>query len=138
MNQWFENKGLKIGEIVFLSPCQAAEAIENGAVLVDIREDFEIDMKAFAVDRILFCANGSLKSDFHSLPLNKPLIIADSVGLHSKPAALFLLENGFTDVAVLNGGIADWERDGFPLLSDASQRLSGQCMCQLKPREKKK
>jgi len=31
------------------------------------------------------------------------------------------------------GGIVDWERDGLPINTDITARLSGSCMCQLKP-----
>jgi hypothetical protein len=36
------------------------------------------------------------------------------------------------------GGIVDWERDGLPLKTNIEERLSGSCMCQLKPREDRK
>ncbi len=32
----------------------------------------------------------------------------------------------------------DWDRDGLPLKTNFEERLSGSCMCQLKPREGKK
>ncbi len=31
--------------------------------------------------------------------------------------------------------IVDWERDGLPVKTNPEERLSGSCMCQLKPRE---
>ena len=34
-----------------------------------------------------------------------------------------------------SGGFVDWERDGLPVTPDISARLSGSCMCQIKPRE---
>ena len=36
------------------------------------------------------------------------------------------------------GGIVDWERDGLPVKTNIEERLSGSCMCQLKPREGEK
>ncbi len=43
--------------------------------------------------------------------------------------------HGYENVANMAGGIVDWERDGLPLTTDISNRLSGSCMCQLKARE---
>jgi len=48
----------------------------------------------------------------------------------------FFKDKGFKQIANMAGGIVDWEHDGLPLITDISQRLSGSCMCQLKPREK--
>jgi len=43
--------------------------------------------------------------------------------------------HGYENVADMAGGIVDWERDGLPLTTEINSRLSGSCMCQLKPRE---
>ena len=69
------------------------------------------------------------------LPQDRYLIFADTVGLRSKEAVLFLKRKGFEKIANMAGGIVDWERDGLPLKSNIEERLSGSCMCQLKPRE---
>ena len=64
-----------------------------------------------------------------------PLIFADAVGLKSREGVLFMNAHGYENVANMAGGIVDWERDGLPLTTDISNRLSGSCMCQLKTRE---
>jgi 3-mercaptopyruvate sulfurtransferase SseA len=46
-----------------------------------------------------------------------------------------MIDHGYDNVANMAGGIIDWERDGLPLTTDISSRLSGSCMCQLKARE---
>jgi predicted sulfurtransferase len=72
------------------------------------------------------------------LPQDKYLIFADTVGLRSKEAVVLLKDKGFKKIANMAGGIVDWERDGFPLKANIEERLSGSCMCQLKPRERGK
>ena len=67
-----------------------------------------------------------------------PLIFADAVGLKSREGVLFMMSHGYENVANMVGGIVDWERDGLPLTTDITDRLSGSCMCQLKARESKK
>jgi 3-mercaptopyruvate sulfurtransferase SseA len=46
--------------------------------------------------------------------------------------------HGYKNVANLAGGIVDWEKDGLPVSTDVTARLSGSCMCQLKLREGKR
>lgn len=74
---------------------------------------------------------------FDRLPKNRPIIVADAVGLRSKEVVIFLIDNGFTIIANLVGGITDWEKDGLPMVVDNKQRLTGSCMCQLRAWGKK-
>jgi rhodanese-related sulfurtransferase len=94
--------------------------------------------KSFDVPAILYIPLSRLVREISELPLGKYLIFADSVGLRSKEAVVFLRDKGFIKIANMAGGIVDWERDGLPLKTDIEKRLSGSCMCQLKPRERRK
>lgn len=135
MAEFFANQGLLINGIHHLSPREALAAVERGAVLVDIREDYETGMKAFGVPGVIYLANSSLREAFDQLPNDRPLIVADSVGLRSKLAVAFLLEQGFVDVANLNGGIVDWDNAGMPTLTNLDELWTGSCACRLKPRK---
>jgi rhodanese-related sulfurtransferase len=126
-------KGILIDGIVHLSPAEAMELISEGAVLVDIREDFERELKTFDVEHIIWCPSSVIAVNSEALPRDRLLILADCVGLHSKEAIRQLEGSGFLHLANLNGGIADWERDGLPVSQDDESQLSGQCPCQLKP-----
>ncbi len=44
-------------------------------------------------------------------------------------------DKGFKNVASMSDGFAEWERDGFPVIVDVNERLTGTCACQLKPQE---
>jgi len=83
----------------------------------------------------LFFPISKLAQKLSELPQDKYLIFADTVGLRSKEAVILLNDKRFTKIANLAGGIIDWERDGLPLKTNLEERLSGSCMCQLKPRE---
>jgi len=78
-----------------------------------------------------------IEQDYVNLPRSMPLIVADSVGLRSHEVMEFLLTRGFANVANLAGGIVEWEQDGLPLKTDITEQLSGSCVCQLRPRNKK-
>ncbi len=138
MSQDFEKLGFKVGRIRHFSPAEAFEAAKNGAIFVDVRQDYESDFKAFDVENIIYLDHTEIEKRYQELPQNEFLIIADSVGLHSKEVVEFLLSKAYTRLANLNGGICDWERDKLPMAIDVTERLTGSCACMLKPREKNK
>ncbi|MHC1773970.1 MAG: rhodanese-like domain-containing protein [Lentimicrobium sp.] len=135
MKEHFGNLGFEIDGILHLTGKQAMVCLEEGALLVDVREDFEIALKDFGVPGKLSCPFSDFKKLLVTLPKDKSLIVADCVGIHSKEAVVELMNNGFTRVANLAGGIFDWERDGLPMSGDF-ETLSGPCMCQIKSRKK--
>jgi sulfur dioxygenase len=138
MNNLFENYGFFSCGILNVSPYEAFELCGKGAIIVDVREAYLNNFKNFDVSQILFFPISKLVLEFSELPKEKYLIFADTVGLRSKEAVVFLKENGFIKIANMAGGIVDWDRDGLPLKTNIEDRLSGSCMCQLKPRERKK
>ena len=113
------------------------ETCENDAIIVDVRESRLIGHKRFDVPEIINMPLSLLPSNYQNLPDDIPLIVADTVGLRSHEGMEFLLEKGFRNIANLAGGIVEWERDGMPIRIDKSKKLSGSCVCQLKPRNKK-
>ncbi len=114
------------------------EAINNGAVIVDVREDYLTGYKQFDAPDVFYYPLSVLKERLNEIRKDVPLIIADSAGLMSHNAMLILKENGYDNMANLAGGIVEWERDGLPLRTDLMEQLDGSCMCQLKPRNKLK
>jgi len=122
-----------------LTPVEAySEAAENNAIILDVRELNLTGYKNFNVPKVIKMPKSILPDNYLSLPVDIPIIVADSVGLRSHEVVEFLLGKGFSNIANLAGGIVDWERDGLPLKTDKSEQLDGSCMCQLRPRHKKK
>lgn len=136
MKEDFHNLGFEIDGLLHLTGKQAFACLQQGAILVDVREDYEIAIKDFGIRNILLCPHTDFDKLYKTLPNAKALILADCVGLHSKEAVKKMLANGYTKVANLIGGIASWERDGLPMSSDV-ETMSGQCMCKIKSRNKK-
>lgn len=135
MSRSFGGKGLVIGGMIHLSGREALEAARNGALFVDLRLPLETDYKRFDVSEVLYVQAEELESRISDIPKDRPVIVADSVGLRSKAAVEFLTGKGYANVANLNGGILDWEHDGLPLIVDQSKQLSGSCTCRLRPRK---
>jgi rhodanese-related sulfurtransferase len=122
-----------------LTPREAyTEATENNAILLDVREERLTGYKNFNVPKVIKIPKSTIADNYKYLQRDVPIIIADSVGLRSHEAMEFLINKGFSNLANLAGGIVDWERDGLPLRIDRTEQLDGSCVCQLRPRHKKK
>lgn len=135
MKEYFENLGFELDGILHLTGNQAFTCLQKNALLLDVREDFEIAIKDFGIKGKLWCPGSDFDKLMNTLPRESSLIIADCVGIHSKEATRKLLNAGFTRVANLAGGIAEWEKDGLPMQKDIEQ-MSGQCPCMIKSRNK--
>lgn len=132
------NTGFFAHGVLNLTPKESFELCEKGAMIVDVREEYMNSFKMFKVEKIFYLPYSELDQYFTDLPKDELLIFADAVGLRSREAVLFMNSHGYNNVANMAGGIVDWERDGLPLITDITNRLSGSCMCQLKLREKPK
>jgi rhodanese-related sulfurtransferase len=138
MDPFFKGYGNEINGILHLSPKESYELCRKGAIMLDVRPEVLASYKSFDVPNYLYCYHQEIISYFEHLPKNRPIIIADAVGLRSKEIVLFLIEKGYTMVANMAGGITDWEKDELPMIIDNNQRLTGSCMCQLRAWGKKK
>jgi len=137
MNKWFGTGFFSHG-VHNLTPGESFTLCGKGAIIVDIREDYLSGFKMFKAEKVICLPLSQLEEHYKELPDDQPLVFADTVGLRSREAVVFMNSRGYNNVANMAGGIVDWERDGLPLNTDISNRLSGSCMCQLKPRERKK
>jgi len=137
MSTWF-NLGFTAHGVQNLTPKESFELCSEGAVIVDVRESYLNHFKMFSVENVIYLPYSELAGSFSDLPVDKPLIFADAVGLRSRESVLFMNEHGYDNAFNMAGGIVDWERDGLPLTTDINNRLSGSCMCQLKARENRK
>lgn len=135
MNKYFINKGNIINGVINLSPREVVEECKSGAIIVDMRRDYEISYKQFDVESTLFARMDYIKEHYNELPKDKPIIFADHAGIHSKEAVLFLMEKGFDNTANLAGGIFEWDKDNMPLKIDKDSQLSGQCLCVLRTKK---
>ncbi len=128
-------KGFEAHGVINLTPGDSFELCGKGAVIVDVREDYMKSFKMFRVEKTIYIPYSELDQHYLDLPKDIPLIFADAVGLKSRESVVFMVAHGFDNVANMAGGIVDWERDSLPVTTDLTARLSGPCLCQLKPRE---
>lgn len=137
MENYFEGKANYANGIYNLSPLQAHKLCMEDAIIVDVREEYLNRFKIFDVPGLIFCPLKKLAEFITDLPVDKPLIFADASGIHSPEAIKILVEQGFKgNFANLSGGLVDWEHSGLPVVVDYSEKLTGQCACQLRARGK--
>jgi len=122
--------------VLNLTPKESYTLCEKGAIIIDVREEYMNSFKMFKVESLIYLPFSEIEQLYSELPKDKPLIFADAVGLKSRESVLFMNSHGYDNAANMAGGIVDWEKDGLPLTTDITNRLSGSCMCQLKKREK--
>lgn len=132
MDSIFNGYGFVSNGMQCLSPRETFELCNRGAVLVDTREEVMTRFKKFKVPQIAYLPLSKLKEDYSFLSMEGYFIVADSSGVHSREAVLFLKEKEYPNVAILAGGMVEWERDGLPLNLNPSEQLSGSCVCQLR------
>jgi rhodanese-related sulfurtransferase len=137
MDDFFNNTGFESDGILHLTPKQAWELCKKGAVVIDVREEYMNRFKMLDVPEVIYCPFKMLAEHYHDLPQDKPLIFADASGIHSKEAVKLMLAKEYLGIANLAGGLVEWERDGLPLIIDHTEQLSGSCVCQLRPRNRK-
>ena len=85
---------------------EAQNRTEDGALLVDVREQNEYD-DAHIPGSILLPLS-EFAQRYEELPKDKPLIMQCRSGARSGQATEFLLQNGYSDVVNMAGGILAW------------------------------
>jgi rhodanese-related sulfurtransferase len=88
-------------DILHFSAREAFDALQKGAVLIDIREEYHTQMKIFQVENYIILPLSLFDENIMNLPIDSLLIIADASGLYCKSAAEKLWQKGFIQVAIL-------------------------------------
>lgn len=83
------------------------------ALLVDIRERDEF--MAVRVEGCLFIPMSQLGVRVDEIPRDRPVMLICATGSRSTSATAYLLQQGWTDVGSVAGGIDGWQRLGLPV-----------------------
>ena len=97
-----------MSEFKRIDPQAAADLIDGGAVVVDIRDRQSFDAAHIASAERL--DNDSLPSFVATADRQAPLVVCCYHGNSSQPAAAYLASLGFTDVYSLDGGFELWRQ----------------------------
>jgi sulfur-carrier protein adenylyltransferase/sulfurtransferase len=101
-------------EITEYDTATAAEHIDAGALVLDVREPDEYDQGA--IPNAVHIPRGHLESQVEGklLDKNKEVVIYCAGGVRSAFAARTLQELGYTDVSSMAGGYGKWKDEGRP------------------------
>lgn len=99
-----------------VSPAQALALMqEQGATLVDIRNEMHFSVShpkdAFHLTNESYGQFELENDDDH------PILVICYHGVSSRGAAMYLLEQGYTQVYSIRGGFEAWEREGLPIVT---------------------
>ena len=96
-------------------PTTTRRLLTEGALLVDVRELSEVAQTAFDLPGVLLLPLSELQERHGELPRDRVLVLASQGDERSLKATYFLMYQGFTQVAHMQGGLEKWARKGFPI-----------------------
>jgi rhodanese-related sulfurtransferase len=88
-------------------------ADEPPPILVDVRET--IEFAGIRVPEAVLMPLSGLGPRLDELPRDRPLLVICHMGERSAMVTGYLLQNGWEDVANVEGGMVAWERAGLPV-----------------------
>jgi len=99
-----------------VSPKEAQSRMQQGAILVDVREPNEYEEVHATGARLMPLSE--FESAHSSLPKDAEIVVICRSGARSERAGQMLLGNGYTNVTNLTGGTMAWVQDGLPTGDD--------------------
>ena len=105
-----------------ICPTTTQEWVKSGALLVDVRENEEIQQLAYDVPDIINIPLSEFEDRYTEIPKDKNVVLVCRGGGRSLKATNFLLDHGYDPEKVVNmqHGIIRWVQKGFPTKGDTS------------------
>lgn len=111
-------------------PEMAMELIKkNEAVLIDVRETFEVAIESVELDNVLYHPMSVILDRLKFISKNQHIILGCPEGVRSCKVANLLNLQGYPNVANLDGGFKVWKEKGFPYRSSPLATAAGGCGC---------
>lgn len=108
--------GLIMAQFSEVSPSQALALMqEQGATLADIRN--ETHFSAAHPKGAFHLTNESYGQFELENDDDDPILVICYHGVSSRGAAMYLLEQGYTQVYSIRGGFEAWEKEGLPIVT---------------------
>ena len=100
-----------------ISANEANELLTEGAMLLDVREEDEIQQEAFVHDEVLNIPFSIFDENYDELPKDRKIVVACHLGIRSLRVAQFLVIQGWDEANIfsLEGGIEAWQQAGLPV-----------------------
>jgi rhodanese-related sulfurtransferase len=95
-----------------VDPLEAKTRLENGAVLIDVREQNEFDEAR--VPGATLIPLSEFVNRYTEMPKDQEIVLMCAGGVRSAQAAQFAAQHGFK-LTNLEGGINAWQAEGLPV-----------------------
>ena len=99
-------------EINIISESDFVEIQGSDYTLIDVRTQDEFDLGHIDSAINLDFYSETFQNDILSLPKNETIVLYCRTNNRSSKTANILKENGFKEIAVLEGGITEWVKNG--------------------------
>jgi rhodanese-related sulfurtransferase len=104
-----------MAKVKHVDPADAFAMTKKGALLVDVREEREIEHKAFDVPEVMAVPLSRFENSFREIPEKRKVILVCRSGNRSTTATSMLMSRGYRNVVNLQYGMIGWERAGLPV-----------------------
>lgn len=100
-----------------ISAAQAYEKFQQGAFILDVRDQAEWDQGHIA--RSTLIPLDELRNRLSELPKDRDIVVVCHSGVRSKEGMAILRQAGFSRSACMTGGLTAWQAAGYPLEGSA-------------------
>lgn len=102
-----------------ISASESFALIQNGALLIDVREKDELQQTAFQLDGVENIPFSTFDDNYYELPKDRKIVLACHLGIRSLRVAQFLVIQGWDEANIfsMDGGIDAWKQAGLPVKS---------------------
>ena len=113
-----------VSGITLISIEEVFEIIKNNEdyIILDVRTQEEYGEGH--IGSVVLISVDELEGRLDELPEDKPIIVYCKAGVRSNTAASILIENGFTQVYDMSGGILEWIDKGYPVIVTGSNETA--------------
>ena len=113
----FDGQGQQ-SELEGISPIRAKLMVQNGALMVDVRKKDEVAKLAYDVENIINIPLNELEANLDKIPKDKQLVMVCRSGNRSRKAANILMENGYTNLVNMDGGMLAWQEKNLEVIAN--------------------
>jgi rhodanese-related sulfurtransferase len=112
-----------------ICPTTTFGRVQEGALLVDVREVDEVVEAAYDVPKIINIPLSEFEERFAEVPKDQPVIMVCRSGGRSLKATYFLVNHGYRNVVNMQHGILRWAEKGFPIKGALQPISANSCDC---------
>ncbi|MCL7753000.1 rhodanese-like domain-containing protein [Polaribacter sp. Z022] len=112
-----------------ICPTSTLKKVNEGALIVDVRNSEEVAKVSFDVPNYLNIPISELENRLHEIPKNKEIVMVCLSGMQSLKTTYFLMNAGFENVYNMKNGIIKWASKGFPTKGDVNSLEITTCCC---------